>query len=76
MDKDCGYSQILPTMEKINESMSQNNLKPEMCVGNNSESHMEKKNKLGHKVKLDGFKKKNHNLLASPLQLVECQKAL
>lgn len=30
-------------MEKINESMSQNNLKPEMCVGNNSESHMEKK---------------------------------
>lgn len=29
-------------MEKINESMSQNNLKPEMCVGNNSESYMEK----------------------------------
>lgn len=42
MDKDCGYLEILPTMEKINERMSQNNLKLEMCVGNNSESHMEK----------------------------------
>lgn len=41
MDKDCGYSEILPTMEKTNKSMSQNNLKPEVCVGNNSESHME-----------------------------------
>lgn len=41
MDEDCGYLEILPTMEKINKSMSQNNLKPEMCVGNNSESHME-----------------------------------
>lgn len=27
-------------MEKLEESLSQNNLKPEMCVGNNSESHM------------------------------------
>lgn len=41
MDKDCGYSEILPAMEKTNKSMSQNNLKPEVCVGNNSESHME-----------------------------------
>lgn len=41
MDKDCGYVELLPTMEKINNSMSQNNSKPEMCVGNNSESHME-----------------------------------
>jgi hypothetical protein len=40
-DKDCGYLRILLTMEKVNKSLSQNNLKPEMCVGSNSESHVE-----------------------------------
>lgn len=50
MNKDCGYLEILPTMEKISKSMSQNDVKPEMGVGNNSESHIE-----DHNIKFDGF---------------------
>lgn len=52
MGKDCGFLERLPTGEKVNKNMSQNNFKPEiMCVGNNSDTQ----SSLGHKVRFDGF---------------------